>query len=298
MRQIQRVPAPRAARGFTLVESAIALGLLLAVAAVVTWSLSAAFAVKAATETQERLSRVLAAHLDDVALVPLTDLTAGTFTVPKPCSASKPGIDGTSCAQLGGQTVEIAYRFTTASGTAPCPQASADPDKALSESGQVSVQACITSVTSGAFNGQSGTRPNVPAQMRTLRPDRPGAVDAGRKIHVNLSGTFDALEDRPLLLLDAANPNRTLATARRAGSTATFTLPPATQEPACTLALPCVLGLSNGTAYATTPAPAPGDEQITLSLVDSAGTGATVLAPEHGTAIAYAHLTPAEGGVP
>lgn len=293
MRQVRRGVTRTGARGFTLVETVVAFGLFLVVAAVAMWSWSAAFAAEARTGARADLSAVVTARIDELALVPVGDLLSGGFVVPDACEGAAAGIEGTSCVTSGGQVATIAYQFSTPGAPAPCPSASADPGEVLAVHGYVQVQACLTSLTSAAFTGQerTGVEGEVPTQSRTVVAEDPGMRVSGRSVAVHLSGVTAELGDRHVFLLDASDPTVVLASAERRGATVRFDLGATSAPLACTPARPCVVGLSAATPHTRTSEPAAGGEfTATLEVSDESGPSAPVVAPEQGTAQVRAHL--------
>lgn len=294
MRQVTRREVARRLRGFSMVEAVVSFGLFLIVAAVVTWSLSVAFTSSSQASARADLSAVLTAHADEVALIELTDLTSGQFSVPDACDTAVVGIGGTSCATSNGQRVTVAYRFTGPGSTGVCPARSADPAQVLAEHGFIQIQACVTAVSSAAFVGQesTGAHSAVPTQTRTIVATTPGLREQGRAVTVHLDGAFAELGDRPVLLLDGADLTRVVASGPLEAGSVSLTLPSVTSDAACSPVSPCVLGLSTGTPHTRTSVPEEGAEfTTTLELNDWAGPSAPVSVGDGATAQVRARVT-------
>lgn len=272
----------RGRRGFSLVETVVAFGLFLVVAAVVSWSLSSAFASKASTGARENLGAALQANLAQVASVPYADLLAGTFTVPEPCDEEQgAGLAGTSCVSVGGQEVTVGYRFTGPGDSGVCPEQSLAARDVVAEHGYFQVQACVLSSGSSAFAGQVTSRPAVPAQTRTVNPPNPGALPEGRRVVVHVEGAVAELGERPVLLVWSGDPTKVVATGTVAGGQVRFDVPAVSEAPVCTSVNPCAVALS--TANPSTRTTASADAAV-LDVVDRAGVNAAVVVGDGATA--------------
>lgn len=288
MRQLRHRGPVRARRAFSLVEALVAFVLFLTVAAMVTWSMTAAFAARTSAQERADVAAVLSGQMDALTSLPTPDLVAGTFTVPNPCPQTPDGIEGQSCVLTGPVTVRVAYRFPdpAAPDAAVCPQDSADPAAVLAATGAVQVQGCVVALTSAAFvsDSPSGAVPGVATQTRAVTGQDPGALSQGRKVVVHLSGATASSEDLTVHLLAAADTTTSLVSGPvPTDGVVRLDLTPE-QGSACTPATPCVLGLSTGAQFTRT------TSDSVLELVDVAGAGTPVTVPDRSTAHLYATI--------
>lgn len=156
MSLIRRHAAPRlrGVRGFSVLEVAVSVGILLVVSAVIAWSVAAAYSVKGQAVTFNKLTQALAYHLDDVTDVPLPDLLAGTFTVPEPCdlSSQDAGFAGKTCAQIGNLNVTIGYSVANPVLPSPTCEGTQSAQNIYDTHGVLPVKACVLFASSSQFH--------------------------------------------------------------------------------------------------------------------------------------------------
>lgn len=205
------------ARGFSLLELSIAMGLFLVLASVITLAVVQAASTRAAVRAQRTVAASVDGMLDTLAGASYDSLVGDSFAVPTPCVVGTTGSAATTCLKVGGRTFVVAW--------------SAAPDS--SASGDFVDLTATVAVAGG---------PDV-VQTRRVAAPVVGYRSGRGVVRVALGGGSAALGQlaSPLLLLNSAGAE---VARGKAGSTGIVLL--AGAPGACPAADPCHLGLAVG----------------------------------------------------
>lgn len=253
---------PRAGRGLTIVELAVAAGVFLVLASVLSVVVAKALGARAAASTRRVAEARLDAALDALA-GDFDALVADTFTPPEACPGDDgAGTAGASCLHIGARVVTARYHLDVG----------ADGDARWVE----------LTATADFADGTRLTR------TRRVNAPTPGYRPGRGSVRVVLGGDIDRVAGDDVYLLDPAHQ----AVARAAVSSSGVALftPPAG---ACTAASPCHLGLAAGPGY---PSTVDGDAALRGADV-TAGTARVVAVPGGLTELAATIVTPASAAV-